>query len=184
MLYFFHLNFHLSEPVRAYQSAFSHFLELFFLLKKKVLFNLFFLFYYRFYPCNFKPFSLFRQEKNHLRIVSFSDGFSGDPTGNRTRVTAVKGRCLDRLTIGPCIKRQLLSQLSFEQNRQRPTFPGSLPPSIISAGELNFCVRDGYRCVLPAIATGFLLPASSCFLPPQTLLSSLNVLLLCTFKTE
>ena len=26
---------------------------------------------------------------------------SGDPTGNRTRVTAVKGRCLDRLTIGP-----------------------------------------------------------------------------------
>ena len=25
----------------------------------------------------------------------------GDPTGNRTRVTAVKGRCLDRLTMGP-----------------------------------------------------------------------------------
>ena len=25
----------------------------------------------------------------------------GDPTGNRTRVTAVKGRCLNRLTIGP-----------------------------------------------------------------------------------
>ena len=42
-------------------------------------------------------------------------------------------------------------------NRQRPTFPGSLPPSIIGAGELNGCVRDGYRCVLPAIVTGFLL---------------------------
>ena len=28
-------------------------------------------------------------------------GFDGDPTGNRTRVTAVKGRCLNRLTIGP-----------------------------------------------------------------------------------
>ena len=27
--------------------------------------------------------------------------FSGDPSGNRTRVTAVKGRCLDRLTNGP-----------------------------------------------------------------------------------
>ena len=25
----------------------------------------------------------------------------GDATGNRTRVTAVKGRCLNRLTIGP-----------------------------------------------------------------------------------
>ena len=25
----------------------------------------------------------------------------GDPTGTRTRVTAVKGRCLNRLTIGP-----------------------------------------------------------------------------------
>ena len=44
------------------------------------------------------------------------------------------------------------------RNRQRPAFPGSLPPGIIGAGELNFCVRDGYRCVLPAIVTGFLLP--------------------------
>ena len=25
----------------------------------------------------------------------------GDPDGNRTRVTAVKGRCLNRLTTGP-----------------------------------------------------------------------------------
>ena len=41
------------------------------------------------------------------------------------------------------------------RNRQRPAFPGSLPPSIIGAGELNFCVRDGNRCVLPAVVTGF-----------------------------
>ena len=27
--------------------------------------------------------------------------FFGDPDGNRTRVTAVKGRCLNRLTTGP-----------------------------------------------------------------------------------
>ena len=27
--------------------------------------------------------------------------FLGDPDENRTRVTAVKGRCLDRLTTGP-----------------------------------------------------------------------------------
>ena len=26
----------------------------------------------------------------------------GDPDENRTRVTAVKGRCLNRLTTGPC----------------------------------------------------------------------------------
>ena len=26
---------------------------------------------------------------------------TGDPAENRTRVTAVKGRCLDRLTTGP-----------------------------------------------------------------------------------
>ena len=41
------------------------------------------------------------------------------------------------------------------KNRQRPTFPGSFPPSIISAKELNYCVRDGNRCGLFAIVTGF-----------------------------
>ncbi len=30
--------------------------------------------------------------------------FYYDPYGNRTRVTAVKGRCLNRLTNGPSIK--------------------------------------------------------------------------------
>ena len=37
-------------------------------------------------------------KKTHTeRCVSFS----GDPYGNRTHVTAVKGRCLNRLTNGP-----------------------------------------------------------------------------------
>ena len=40
--------------------------------------------------------------------------------------------------------------------RQRPTFPGGLPPSIISAEELNFRVRDGNGCVLFAIVTGLM----------------------------
>ena len=53
------------------------------------------------------------------------------------------------------------------KNRQRPTFPGSFPPSIIGAKELNFCVRDGNRCSLPAIVTGFSFEG-----------------LFCTFKTE
>ena len=29
------------------------------------------------------------------------ESFHGDPYGNRTHVTAVKGRCLNRLTNGP-----------------------------------------------------------------------------------
>ncbi len=41
----------------------------------------------------------------------------------------------------------------FLLNWQRPTFPGSFPPSIISANELNYCVRDGNRCDLIAIIT-------------------------------
>ena len=36
----------------------------------------------------------------HLAIIFWSLGAS-DPDGNRTRVTAVKGRCLNRLTTGP-----------------------------------------------------------------------------------
>ena len=58
-------------------------------------------------------------------------------------------------------------ELLFQPKRQRPTFPGSLPPSIISAKELNFCVRYGNRCDLLAIATAYLLS-----------------LLYCTLKTE
>ncbi len=39
----------------------------------------------------------------HILIVYFSlsDKSVGDPYGIRTRVTAVKGRCLNRLTNGP-----------------------------------------------------------------------------------
>ena len=47
-------------------------------------------------------------------------------------------------------------ELLFLEKRQRPTFPGSLPPSIISAKELNFCVRYGNRCDILAIVTAFL----------------------------
>ena len=32
-------------------------------------------------------------------------------------------------------------------------FPGGRPPSIFGAKKLNFCVRDGNRCDLLAIAT-------------------------------
>ena len=38
--------------------------------------------------------------------------------------------------------------------RQRPRFPGRLQPSIFGTAELNYCVRDGNRCGLSAIAAG------------------------------
>ena len=41
--------------------------------------------------------------------------------------------------------------------RQRPTLPGGLPPSTISAEELNFRVRNGNGWILFAIITGYLL---------------------------
>ena len=48
-------------------------------------------------------------------------------------------------------------EIKVIKNRQRPTFPGSFPPSIIGAKELNYCVRDGNRWILLAIVTGFLI---------------------------
>ena len=41
------------------------------------------------------------KQKNHL--YQSDKGDLGDPYGNRTHVTAVKGRCLNRLTNGPHI---------------------------------------------------------------------------------
>ena len=35
----------------------------------------------------------------------------------------------------------------------RPNLPGGFPPSTFSAKELNFCVRNGNRCILFAIVT-------------------------------
>ena len=80
---------------------------------------------------------------------------SGDPWGNRTPVTAVKGRCLNRLTNGPNATITIkLSQAELKvQFRQLSTFPGGRPPSIIDVKELNFRVRDGNGWDLFAIAT-------------------------------
>ena len=44
----------------------------------------------------------------------------------------------------------------LSQFRRRLTFPGGCPPSIISAKELNYCVRNGNRCDLLAIATEYM----------------------------
>ena len=48
-----------------------------------------------------------RQKKNR-HLIRGACSFSGDPYGNRTHVTAVKGRCLNRLTNGPSFATCLL----------------------------------------------------------------------------
>ena len=46
-----------------------------------------------------------------------------------------------------------------------PIFPGSLPPSIVGANELNFCVRYGNRWNLIAINTDFTIDKRSLHSP-------------------
>jgi hypothetical protein len=76
----------------------------------------------------------------------------GDPYGIRTRVTAVKGRCLNRLTNGPILemnqnkKPKGLSLATSYSHRGKP-------PTTIGAEELNFRVRNGNGCDLFAIIT-------------------------------
>ena len=53
-------------------------------------------------------------------------------------------------------KKQTVYTICLLSNRRRPIFPGSHPPSIVGAKELNYCVRDGNRCDLLAVITGCL----------------------------
>ena len=69
-------------------------------------------------------------------------------------------------------KRPIIRWNVFYLNRQCPIFPGSFPPSIFGAGELNFCVRDGYRWILPAIITGSFLYSFYLKLKRKTISSS------------
>ncbi len=73
---------------------------------------------------------------------------NGDPYGIRTRVTAVKGRCLNRLTNGPTI----LFQPNLVYLAMSYSHRGN-PPTTIGAEELNFRVRHGNGCDLFAIIT-------------------------------
>ena len=52
-----------------------------------------------------------------------------------------------------CIKKRI--PRGIRRNRQRALFTGARP-AISAAGVLNFCVRDGYRCLHSAIAAGSL----------------------------
>ena len=60
-----------------------------------------------------------------------------------------------------------------------PIFPGSRPPSIVGANELNFCVRDGNRWTLIAINTNYV-DANFVLLASVTLLSHCSEISLTT----
>ncbi len=66
--------------------------------------------------------------------------------------------------------------------RQRPIFPGRLQPSIVSTGELNFCVRNGNRCDLSVIATGnFMQLSKGCACRSPRFFNRLDSPVLCAF---
>ena len=55
-----------------------------------------------------------------------------------------------------CFRREKTPHECVELVFALPIFPGSHPPSIVGANELNFCVRDGNRWTLIAINTNSL----------------------------
>ena len=88
-------------------------------------------------------------------MISFLNSFSGtDPSW---RLLYYNSRQL--------IQVSGFNQLQYKEDKKEPTaeavgfmlalpiFPGSHPPSIVGANELNFCVRDGNRWTLIAINT-------------------------------
>ena len=77
----------------------------------------------------------------------------GDPYGIRTRVTAVKGRCLNRLTKGPLIKKLDKRIAPIGACLATSYSHRGRPPTTIGAEELNFRVRNGNGCDLFAIIT-------------------------------
>ena len=61
----------------------------------------------------------------HKKTLDVNQGLAGDPTGNRTRVTAVKGRCLRPLDHG-AIFIETLAGLNFSKVATS-YFPGQSP---------------------------------------------------------
>ena len=79
-----------------------------------------------------------------IRLMTFNSAHccaKNDSNGIWTRVTAVKGRCLNRLTNGPYKSRRL------------PIFTRRFQRTILGTSELNFCVRNGNRWNLTVIVT-------------------------------
>jgi hypothetical protein len=105
----------------------------------------------------------------------------GPPTVSRTRHDDQKGAATSAHPLGPAVshpqdcsqgpsdpaypcsqlpdfaqkaRATATARTSHQLSRQRPTLPGSCPPSTIGAGGLNFRVRDGNGCGPTAMVTG------------------------------
>ena len=90
--------------------------------------------------------------KSGASANSATPAFYGDPYGIRTRVTAVKGRCLNRLTKGPNTK---IGKIIAPKGQSLATSYSHRDkvPTTIGAEKLNFRVRYGNGCDLLARIT-------------------------------
>ena len=77
--------------------------------------------------------------------------FAGMPAPTRS-CPSLRKECLPYTKDNP---REKSEEPKKRKNRRLPNFPGSFPPSIFSAGELNFCVRDGNGWTLALISTNY-----------------------------
>ena len=98
-----------------------------------------------------------QKSRKSLRYPSvFFEKDSSDCRQNRLQLWIYNRFCLqsEKHTI----------RCAFNQFRQRLNFPGSHPPSIFSAKELNYCVRYGNRCDLLAIVTEYISSISTSYI--------------------
>ena len=79
---------------------------------------------------------------------------NSDPYGIRTRVTAVKGRCLNRLTKGPYLKIRQNNSPKQGLAWQRPTLTGGNPqlPSALKSLTSVFGMGTGVTSSLSSLA--------------------------------
>ena len=73
--------------------------------------------------------------------------------GNRWDLIAIDTGCVSALAAWRPYQPVRTLEVSFRWILALPIFPGSRPPSIFGADELNFCVRYGNRWILIAINT-------------------------------
>ena len=108
----------------------------------------------------------YRREPINFRLPSVGPDISGPAEGTDRCCAPMRIRSILRF-YGSALSRQVSGRIypvlieNKTPTRFRvsgfmlalPIFPGSRPPSIVGACELNFCVRDGNRWTLTAINT-------------------------------
>ena|GEM_PF-6573009 len=106
-------------------------------------------------PC-YSPEQFYHQIRHFLLLVKYKSSSIPSPFSlHYCSLSCQRLAALLRSTFLAYITKETPFRVSLLPNWRRPNFPGSFPPSIISAEELNFCVRDGNRCILFAIVTRY-----------------------------